>query len=104
MAKSKLHQKTRAPKARAEQPVSAAEIRRAAERAGIDPQRDDAIVSMLRGDARYVVRQLQLAFDDVLDVDTFPEAERDLVVLRALRRLRTAQGVLESGMAIGGES
>jgi len=36
MAKSKVHQKTRAPKARVEQPVSEG-IRRAAERAGIAP-------------------------------------------------------------------
>jgi hypothetical protein len=82
MAKKKIAQEPRPPK-RAE------------------PFRDATKAPLMKGDVKYVISQLQLAFEEVFDADTFPAGgERDACVLRALRRLRSAQSTLASGMTI----
>jgi hypothetical protein len=104
MAKSKVHQKTRAPKARAEQPVSEG-IRRAAERAGIThaDRGDSERVTLLRGDLNLVVAEIKAGFEEILEAEFFTTgAERDSLVLSVLRRLRNAETVI--GVTSGGAS
>jgi hypothetical protein len=87
---------------REEVPVSAG-ITKAAERAGIEPFHDTKRVTIMKGDAEYVVSEIKGAFDDVFGADAYPDGgSRDVCILRALRRLRTAQDML--GLAIGGAS
>lgn len=89
MATKKVSQGTRAPKRRAEKPVSEA-IRRAAERSGIcrPVDADDAI------------RNLNLAFEEIFDAQDAPCAEHDHFILVALRRLRLVQDMLRGSVEV----
>jgi hypothetical protein len=83
---------------RGEVPVSPG-IHRAAERAGLtcEEHRDSQRVTLLRGDLDLVVSEIKTAFDDVLETQFFMDdspAERDSLVLNALRRLRNAETVI----------
>ena len=103
MARGKVAQGTRAPKRRAEQPVSEG-IRRAAARAGIVPPVEDSErVTVMRGDLAMAAREIQSAFDDVIEAELGDDsAQHDVLVLRALRRLRNAKSMVECEM--GGAS
>lgn len=106
MARGKVVQGTRARQMRAEQPVSEG-IRRAAARAGIvhrdskpqigvDPTQDSARVTVMRGDLAMAAREIQSAFDDLIAAELGDdEAQHDVLVLRALRRLRSAKSMVE---------
>ena len=102
MARGKVAQGTRAPKRCAELPVSEG-IRRAAARAGIEPTHDSERVTVMRGDLAMAAREIQAAFDDVIEAELgADEVHHDVLVLRALRRLRTAKSMVECEM--GGAS
>lgn len=94
VAKKRATNKTRS----AEQPVSEG-IRRAAKRAGIDPAHDSSRVTVMRGDLALAAQEIQAAFDDVLAAELSDDAaQHDVLVLRALRRLRNAQSSVECEM------
>jgi hypothetical protein len=98
MAKSRVSQGVGASKSRREQPVSEG-IRRAAKRAGIDPTHDSERVTVMRGDLALAVREIQQAFDDVVSAALADEdAQHDVLVLRALRHLRSAKSMVECEM------
>jgi len=83
-----------------ERPVSV-DIRRAAARAGIAERghADGSLAGVTRGDAAYVVAELSLAFDAIIDAESMHHGgERDARVFGALKRLRNA------GTIIGGAS
>ena len=95
MSKAKVAQSKRAPKKRKEQPVSAG-IRRAAKRAGIEPTDDSTRVTFMRDDLALAVSEIRGAFDDVFEAELSDDgAQHDVLVLRALRRLRTVQAIVE---------
>lgn len=104
MAKSRVTQGKRAPKARAQKPVSEG-IRRAAKRAGLThaDRYDSERVSLLRGDLNLVVSELKTGFEEILEAEFYSVgAERDSLVLSVLRRLRNAETVI--GATAGGVS
>ena len=71
-------------------------IRRAAKRAGIEPADDTEIVNV---DLARAALEIQLAFDDVLTAELSDDAgQHDVLVLRALRRLRQAKSMVECEM------
>lgn len=95
MAKSRVMQGARASKARDEKPVSEG-IRRAAKRAGIEPADDGASVTVMRGDLARAALEIQAAFDDVFEAELSDDGgQHDVLVLRALRRLRSAKSMVE---------
>lgn len=88
----------------AAKPVSEG-IRRAAKRAGISLKElhDSSPVTVMRGDLALAAQEIQAAFDDVLAAELSDDAsQHDVLVLRALRRLRNAQSSVECEM--GGAS
>lgn len=99
MAKSKVAQATRAPKRRTEKPVSEG-ILRAAARAGVEPTKDNAAITMMRGDLVMAGREIQGAFDEVLAASLCEDGgEHDMLVLGALRRLRNARNIVQGGVS-----
>lgn len=82
-------------RAQSNQPVSEG-IRRAAARMGIEPPDDGARVTVMRGDLARAALEIQAAFDDVFEAELSDDAgQHDVLVLRALRRLRAAKSMVE---------
>lgn len=78
----------------AEKPVSQG-IKRAAERAGIEPTHDSTRVTAMRGDLELAVSEVGAAFEEIFEAEVFTtEAEHDHLVMCALRRLRNVQNLL----------
>ena len=104
MATKKTLAGKRAPKKRAEKPVSEG-IRRAAKRTGLTQTEryDSERITLLRGDLNLVVAEIKAGFEEVLEAEFFTMgAERDSLVLSVLRRLRNAETVI--GVTAGGAS